>query len=81
MHFGTTTRIRETAKYEPAESEGRLFVMDGQEQEVCEESRYLIATPRMLPPVTHACRVGFTVRHHWHIRILRIIRRDDIHNS
>jgi len=25
MYFGTTPRIRETAKYEPAKSEGRLF--------------------------------------------------------
>ena len=64
----------------PQKARDVSFVIKGQGQEVCEESRYLIATPRMLPPVTHACRAGFTV-HHWHIRILLITRRDDIHNS
>ena len=40
------------------------FVIIGQGQEVCEESRYLIATLRMVPPAKRARRAGFTAHMH-----------------
>ena len=64
MYFWTTQRIRETAKYKPAKIEGRLFCDQRSRQEVCEESRYLIATPRMVSPVTRVRRAVFTAHMH-----------------
>jgi hypothetical protein len=81
MYFGTTPRIRETAKYELPKSEGCL---------ICDQwpragsvrgvSLFNSHTSHVTSRYTcvHVRRADFTV-HQRHI--LQITRKDDIHNS
>lgn len=48
----------------PQKARDVSFVINGQGQEVCKESRYFIATPRMVPPATRIRRAGFTAHMH-----------------